>query len=127
MFINLSNHPVSSWSEKQRDAAAHWGKIADLPFPAIDPAATADSILLLAEQYETKIRKLHANETTGAFAVHVMGELTFCFALVVRLQKTGILCLASTTRRKTIDNGNGSKTVQFDFVSFREYPDINNI
>lgn len=127
MFINLSNHPVSLWNEKQVSAAGHYGKIIDLPFPAIDPAATTNAILLLSEQYEVKIRKLFAGETTGAIAVHLMGELTFCFALVVRLQKAGILCLASTTQRKATDHTDGSKTVQFDFVKFREYPVLGSI
>ena len=122
MLINLSNHPSSLWGEEQTKAAAEkYGKVIDLPFPAIDPEAGPDAIALLADQYEVKIRKLLAAENTGAFAVHVMGELTFCFALVARLQKFGITCLASTTRRETIENGDGLKTSRFEFVRFREY------
>jgi hypothetical protein len=121
MLINCSNHPVLSWDEKQKAAAKKYGPLYDLPFPAIDPDADIDSVALLAEQYDVKIRRLLASENAGDFAVHIMGELTFCFALVARLQKAGIICLASTTRRETIENGNGSKTSRFEFVRFREY------
>lgn len=123
MLINLSNHPLAGWDEKQIQAALYYGKLVDLPFPAIDPEADTDAVALLAEQYETEIRRLLATESAGAFAVHIMGELTFCFALVARLQKAGISCLASTTRRETVENGDGTKISKFGFVRFREYPD----
>lgn len=121
MLINCSNHPVSSWDEKQKTAAKIYGKISDLPFPAVDPEATTDEVALLARQYEIKIRHTLAEEATGAFVVHIMGELTFCFALVACLQQAGIICLASTTRREIVENGGGSKTSRFQFVRFREY------
>ncbi len=125
MLINCSNHPVESWDEKQKTAAKIYGKIFDLPFPAIEPTARTCDVALLAEQYEVKIRKVLAKDTSDAFAVHIMGELTFCFALVARLQKAGIPCLASTTRREIVENGGGSKTSKFQFVQFREYPMFN--
>jgi hypothetical protein len=125
MLINLSNHPTLQWTEAQIKAGSEqYGQLIDLPFPAIDPLATTDQITLLAEDYEVKIRQMLLGETTGAFAVHVMGELTFCVALVARLQKTGITCLASTTNRETTHNPDGSKTTQFGFVRFREYERI---
>ncbi len=37
MLINLSNHPLSSWSEQQLQAATSYGKCIDLPFPDINP------------------------------------------------------------------------------------------
>jgi len=121
MLINLSNHPSEKWDETQKNAAQPYGKLVDLPFPAIDPEAEMDAVVQLAEQYEIRIRQMFAQETTSAFAVHIMGELTFCFALLVRLQKAGITCLASTTRRETFENGDGLKTSRFEFVRFREY------
>jgi hypothetical protein len=121
MLINCSNHPVSLWDEKQKAAGKKYGQLYDLPFPAIDPEADTDAVALLAEQYEVIIRQQLALENSGAFAVHIMGELTFCFAMVARLQKAGVTCLASTTRRETVENGDGSKTSRFEFVRFREY------
>ncbi len=125
MLINLSNHPSSQWSEEQTKAARHnYGQLIDLPFPAIDPEAETYDIERLAEDYEIKVRQLLAAESSGNFAVHIMGELTFCFALVARLQKAGIQCLASTTSRLAIDQPDGSKISRFGFVKFREYPEL---
>ena len=39
MFINFSNHPHALWSAEQQAAAQRYGTVADLAFPAIDPAA----------------------------------------------------------------------------------------
>lgn len=127
MFINLSNHPSELWDENQKKAAVKYGRLIDLPFPAIDPESGTDAVVLLAQHYEIKVRKMLSEENTGAFAVHIMGELTFCFALVARLQKAGITCIASTTRRETVDNPDGSKTVHFGFVQFREYPALKQL
>ena len=38
MFVNLSNHPVESWGERQRSAAeAIGGEVVDFPFPEVSP------------------------------------------------------------------------------------------
>lgn len=122
MLINLSNHPSSLWSEAQTKAATlKYGQVIDFSFPAIDPKAEPYEIDYQTETFQVKLLQLLAGENLGLQAVHVMGELTFCFALVARLQKNGITCLASTTDRITIDNSDGSKTTQFGFVRFREY------
>lgn len=121
MLINLSNHPSEHWNEAQKQAAVRYGQTVDLTFPHIDPEAGTDAVKQLAEQYEVKIRRLLIEKSTGHFAIHLMGELTFCFALIARLQKAGITCLASTTRRETVDNADGTKTTKFEFVRFREY------
>ena len=39
MFINYSSHPYAQWSAEQKAAAQVYGKVIDLAFPAIDPAA----------------------------------------------------------------------------------------
>lgn len=124
MLINLSNHPSANWPQPQLEAAKLYGAIVDLPFPAIDPEAETFDIELLAETYESKAIQLFASEPFGLQAVHIMGELTFCFALVARLQKLGFTCLSSTTSRRTIDHSDGTKTTLFGFVRFREYSQI---
>lgn len=114
MLLNLSNHPSSTWSEKQKIAAQAYGHIHDMPFPNIDPHATPDQILLEAEKHLTEIRKLDPK------AVHLMGELTFTFAMVKLLQQVGYLCLAATSDRnvEVIDD---KKVIFFNFVQFRPY------
>lgn len=51
-----------------------------------------------------------------------MGEVTFCYAVITRLQSLGIPCIASTTRRQITEAADGVKEVHFDFETFREYP-----
>lgn len=126
MLINLSNHPYATWPENQLYAAEEFGGITDLTFPSVDPWAEPEQIDVLAQKYEIKLRKLRAKGGDfDRFAVHLMGELTFCCALVKKLQKNGIKCVASTTTRRTTVQANGAKISHFEFVRFREYSNMN--
>ena len=125
MLLNLSNHPSAQWPAAQKGMALqHYGSVVDMAFPAIDPAAGHDEIAALAAKYAVQCcETLAAHEETGfASAVHIMGELTFCYCLVAMLQKEGIPCVASTTRRVAKENKTGEKTSLFSFVAFRLYP-----
>ena len=121
MFINLTNHPSDRWSEEQRKAAEEFGKIVDIPFPLVNENATEAEIEQLAGQYSAtilgmgKIRDL---------IVHVMGEQTFCYALVSKLQKEGIRCIASCTKHDSFINEDGQKVSTFHFTRFRDYAPI---
>lgn len=120
MLINLSNHPLSQWSERQREAAhAQFGKVRDIPFPAIDPYATEQEIQNLAKDYFTQIEKMHQHERVKA--VHLMGEFSFSFALVDLLKKSGFRVVVSTSERNVTVLENGEKQVKFNFVKFRNY------
>jgi hypothetical protein len=119
MLINLSNHPSSLWGETQTsEANVRFGEIIDLPFPVVDPAGDEKYIQALVEEYIPKIQFLTHGSSRAT--VHIMGELTFTFAMVAALQKLGVKCLASTTNRITTEE-NGLKTSEFRFVKFREY------
>ena len=124
MLINFTNHPSTEWPEVQLKSAEKYGSVFDIQFPTVDPKAEPFEIEFLAEKHEAELRHILASENSGLSAVHIMGELTFCFALISRLQKAGITCLASTTIRQTIDYPDGLKTTKFDFVRFREYLQI---
>ena len=126
MLINLSNHPSIKWPENQLKAAIkEFNEIVDLSFPAINPAIDENELLALANNYAEKCLQQFNSATNQHLknAVHIMGELTFCFALVSLLQKKGIRCIASTTKRIAIQNGL-TKTSGFEFVRFREYPKL---
>jgi hypothetical protein len=115
MLINLSNHPSANWSEKQINVGiTQYGQIIDLAFPQIDPESSDEEIEILVAKYLHKTVSLHPK------AVHIMGELVFTFKLVNRLKSVGIVCVASTTYRNTIEK-NGTKTSVFEFVQFRDY------
>lgn len=118
MFINLSNHPSSKWSEAQTEAAKQYGDIIDLPFPEVDPNGDEAYIANLADEYCRKI--LDMRDGTP-LTIHLMGEMTFAFALVARLKKKDVACLASTTERIVLEEAPGVKTNVFRFVRFRHY------
>lgn len=115
MLLNLSNHPASGWDAAQLNAARDFGGVKDLPFPAVPPEASEGEIAELADAYCARVLA-----TPGVSAVHLMGEMTFCFALAARLKAAGVKCVASTTRRDVVET-NGAKTSRFSFVRFREY------
>ena len=122
MLINLSNHPSSNWSSQQLSVAEIYGDLADLPFPAVDPSGDEKYIQSLCEEYLQKInnicRDLACNKST--ITVHIMGEMTFTFAILKALQKQNIECISSTTERISSEE-DGLKTSEFKFVKFRKY------
>ncbi len=122
MLINLSNHPFNKWENSQYETAKSVYKtIVDMPFPMIDAKASQKDIQDLASTYVGKLKVHIDNENEQNSAVHLMGEQTFCYALVTLLKKEGIKVIASTTERNVVDLGNGKKETQFKFIQFREY------
>lgn len=119
LLINLSNHPSYNWSEQQLIAARPYGTIIDMPFPVIDEKGDENYIISLAKEHCSNILKY---TETSTVAVHLMGEMTFTFALVKQLQALGITCIASTSKRMVIEDCNsGTKEVTFQFERFRKY------
>lgn len=120
-MINLSNHSSKNWGEKQKTEAALWccGHVVDMLFPQIPPSATEFEVDELAEKYLQEIKM------SGCNTVHLMGEMTFVVALILRLRDAGYEVLASTTERKAIEkigtNGSVEKIAVFEFVKFRAY------
>jgi len=116
MLLNLSNHPSAQWPENQLHTAEQkFADIYDLSFPNIDPSWGTSEIEKLAEKYLALILEKKPN------AVHIMGEFTFTFALVSRLQKRDLSCIASTTERIVEETSDGKLKNTFQFIRFREY------
>lgn len=119
LFINLSNHPASGWSQPQLAAASAYGEITDIDFPAIDPAEDCSYVEKLAGDYLDRILELAQGRQV---TVHLMGEMTFTYALCSKLKARGIKTVASTSARVVCDNPQtGVRTSIFRFVRFREY------
>lgn len=115
MLINLSNHPSNRWTEVQLSTAIDsYGAVQDIPFPNIPPAMNSAKLDELTTEYLKKIIDAKPQ------AVHLMGEMTFTFRLVTALKNTKIPCIASTTNR-IVEEKEGKKIVQFEFVQFRQY------
>ncbi|MFZ5518640.1 MAG: CRISPR-associated protein [Candidatus Zhuqueibacterota bacterium] len=122
MLINLSNHPSAKWDKKQKDEAEkQFGEIIDEKFPQILPEASYDDILELVDKYTEKCSELVKQKGHNKNAVHVMGEMTFVFQFVKKMAEEGMLCIASTTDRKTEEYEDGSMKKEFKFIQFRPY------
>lgn len=114
MLINFTNHPSSLWSGKQREAAAAYGSILDLPFPEVDPQWTTREVVALAEAY---LERIAAMEPA---AVVCQGEMGLSFCVAEGLMRRGVLVLAACSRRICRQEG-ATKTVVFEFEQFRAY------
>lgn len=119
IFINISNHPSQKWSSEQVQAASTYGIIYDFAFPLIDESANEEQIAFEADILLNKISQIAPSpeQTT----VHIMGEMTFTYAMVNLLKAAGYTCVASTSKRIVEELPDGSKNVKFEFCQFREY------
>jgi hypothetical protein len=117
IFVNLSNHSITDWSETQRGAARVLApELMDLQFPYVDPEMALGDL-------ETRVEELIQYELPeGVTHAMVQGEFTMTVLLVKALQNKGIQCYAATTMRISHDEGAGLKRSAFRFVQFREYP-----
>ncbi len=114
IFLNISNHPSSSWAPQQLDAARRIApEVRDLTFPHVDPLLDETSIGAMAGDILAKVP-----QRTGACMVQ--GEFTLTWNVVKGLQERGIPCYAATTRRKVRLEG-GRKISEFQFVRFRRF------
>ena len=118
LFINLSNHPSSTWTEEQLKAAETYGEVVDMEFPDVDANATEEQVNRLAEEY---LKMILGKGAPKDIMVHIMGEQSFCYALISLLQKNGVRCVASCTRRDVYLNEKGEAVHPFHFIQFREY------
>lgn len=118
MLINLSNHPYDTWGEEQKVAATVYGPVREMPFPVVDEKADETYIGSLAEGYCSRISQMASPDEA---TVHLMGELTFTFALLKRLQLLGYTCIAATSQRLVSVDEQGDKLVHFRFCRFRKY------
>ena len=115
MLLNLSNHPSARWPDDQQSAAARFGPVADLPFPNVPPDADEAALAELVDTYFQQIK------AKAPAAVHLMGEMTFTYALVRRLREELDLPVIASTTERLVTERDGEKRVRFRFVRFRAY------
>ncbi|MFA7481762.1 MAG: TM1812 family CRISPR-associated protein [Vulcanimicrobiota bacterium] len=111
LFLNISNHPVNTWCENQKEAALVLAEeIVDVPFPRTDPSLSEKKVRELANKTIKQLEK--ANLLTRASHALVMGDFSLTFVIVSRLKSLGLHCWVTTTDRKKDDT--------FHFVRFRK-------
>jgi len=80
MLLNISNHPKSEWSNEQiAEAERLFGSIVDYPFPKIPPEWDSQQTESLANNI---FNDIISGRSLQDLTVHIMGEMTFCFALI---------------------------------------------
>lgn len=122
-FLNLSNHPVATWSDAQREHAAALGHGSPCELagamPLVPPEADSAAVWALAR--EVAARAI----AQGARGAMVSTDFTFTWALVCVLEAAGVRCYAATTRREVTElrrsDGASEKTAVFRFVRWRAY------
>lgn len=122
VVLNLTNHPVSTWPDAQRDAAgAELGHLHEVPggMPLVPPTATSAEVAAMADDLVARALAV------GAEVAVVAGEPTLTFALVHRLLAAGIRCVAPTTHRNASESHDAHGVVHrssaYRFVAFRPY------
>ena len=125
MFINLSNHPSSKWSSAQLESAFALttdNQIKDISFPAVPATATMDDIIKIADGLH------HTVMANKPEAIMVAGEFTLAYAMIELCLRAGIKVVAACSDRCTKEvvneDGTTTKTVNFEFVQFREFPKL---
>lgn len=117
-FLNISNHPSSSWTVDQVDAAKQLGgRPSDIRFPNVDPSWSTEDIKEAAIYFAQCI---DLEDVAGAM---VAGEPIMSTYLVRELQASGVRCYSATTER-VVEKVDGEKRSRFTFVRFREWPTL---
>jgi hypothetical protein len=119
VFINLTNHPAATWSEKQLRAAREYGEVLDISFPEVDPTWTTAQVIERAKPLVDEVLLLNPT------AVLCQGEFTLTYHLVKVLKEKNISVVSASSKRtveETQDaDGMNHRKYYFDFVQFREY------
>lgn len=119
MFLNISNHKSENWSVNQINEAEKYGKIIDIPFPAVNPRESDEYMDDLVDEYYQKVMEYEKP------TVMVQGEFVFTYRFVNQLKQAGIKVVASCSERRVTEeideNGCTIRRSQFEFVKFREY------
>ena len=78
MFINISNHPSSKWSQEQIIAAKKLGgDIIDIPFPIVPTRSSTKEIEAIADIIHHEIMSLAAKERKTTVMIQVTTESIF--------------------------------------------------
>ncbi len=124
MLLNISNHPWKKWSDKQKETAIElFGGVEDLIFPDIDPGLSLEDVQVTASDYLSyilKIKEVNKDDEKG-FSVLISGEYTLVYRLLRLLEENEIKSYCATSKRDVSYNADGSKNINFAFVTFRPY------
>ena len=87
MFINLTNHPSSEWSEEQLNAARQYSDhIMDLKFPNIEPEFSTDMVRKYAEVIVGIITMVLQNALSTIIGIYmiIVGLQKVCYGFFLK-------------------------------------------
>lgn len=140
-LINISNHHPDTWSQEQK---AGWDEIIHIPFPYVDPHQTSkdlDAVTLCTVNQIKKssglLPKVDSRLKTNVWTStcdcgntpiwYTPNDIRVCiqgdFSLTVKIiQWLGIggKLVFPTSQRDSVLNSDGTKTIRFRFVQWRE-------
>lgn len=118
VFINCSNHRLSSWTKEQLEAAKQYGELIDFEFPYVASDMSSSAVIEMASEIVDEIMKFSPS------VVMCQGEFTLAYHIISMLKEYGVLVVAACSERivteKTVNNV-VEKTAIFKFAGFREY------
>jgi len=127
-FVNISNHPIAGWTDKQKQAAKDLFpagseiEFQDWGFPNIDPRKDTQQVFddYILPYGRRIMEMILFDKSIQDIKIHLMGEQTFCCGLATYLYDcdVGDILYVSTTERIT-EEKDGVKTSRFEFVQFR--------
>jgi len=126
MFINISNHPSSRWSEAQLSAAKALGcgDVWDIAFPNVPPGASPDEVTTLAFTTIGKCSDLLHSRWEEPRIFMVQGEFSLTYKITSLLHFVKEVVVVACSERKTVErqleDGKTSKEAVFEFVQFRK-------
>lgn len=125
MFINLSNHQSDKWGNTQLESALALttdNQIKDIQFPAVPATATTDDIIMIANGL------YHTVMENKPEVVMIAGEFSLAYTLIELCLRAGVKVVAACSDRRTKEtvnqDGTVTKTVNFEFIQFREFPKL---
>ena len=119
VMFNISNHPASKWSKEQ--IAACNAIIFDIPFPNINPEATAYEMDAACYAYADWLTSLAEGLDKSNVTFHIAGQQGALFRIVGFLKMGGHNVVFASSKRIVETHEDNSKTVRFEFTQFTSY------
>ena len=124
VFLNLSNHPSSGWSDSQHEAVqalCKGAQVIDVPFPHVEPTWSSVEVDEEAQRFASSLREDLVQAGQRPLGAMVSGEPILSVSLVL-LQTADVDCYCATTKRVSETDAQGVKRSIFTFVRFRQWP-----
>lgn len=120
IVFNISNHPSAKWS-KEQIAACNNAVICDIPFPNVNPEATAYELDASCFAFADWLTSLTQGMDKTRVTFHIAGQQGALFRIVGFLKMGGYNAVFASSKRIVETHEDNSKTIRFEFTQFTSY------